>query len=465
MGVQLRHYQADAVQAVRQSLSAGKRAPLLVAPTGAGKTVMFSHITEGALRKGKRVTILVHRERLLDQASEALSRLGVVHGLIKAGRTPDPRQLVQIAGVDTLVNRLDRYAPPDLIIADEGHHAVASKWRKIVAAFPSARLLGVTATPERLDGKGLGDVYDDLIRTTEVSDLIAEGFLCQPVYYGPSTVDVSGMGSGGGDFTRKDAEKAADKPVITGCAVDHYRKICGGAPAIVFAVSVQHAEHVAAQFQAGGFTAAVIEGKQDSKHQRNLIAALGDGRLQVLVSCDLVSEGFDLPVVTAAILLRPTKSLSLHLQQIGRVLRPHASKTHAIILDHVGNCMRPGLGFAEEVRDWTLEGIKARKKKTANAGPMYRQCPACYAMHPPTPVCPLCGHAHLAKANKLQQVDGELQQLTPTQAASKERRIGQGRARTLDELVAFGRAQGYKSPERWAGHILRSRGYATNDPQ
>jgi DNA repair protein RadD len=417
---------------------------------------MFSHIAQGAMSKGKRVMVLVHRERLLDQASASLKRLGVEHGLIKSGRTPDPRLPVQIAGVDTLVNRLDRYAPPDLIIVDEGHHAVAGKWKRIVAAYPKARVLGVTATPERLDGKGLGDIYDHLIRGPEVSDLIERGFLCQPVYYGPSKVDTAGL-RGSGDFTRKDAEQAADKPVITGCAVSHYRKLCDGVPAVAFACSVKHAEHVASEFRAGGYNAAVIEGTQDAAVQQRLIDQLASGALQVLVSCDLISEGFDLPLVTAAILLRPTKSLSLHLQQVGRVLRTHATKTHAIILDHVGNCER--LGYAEEIREWTLEGARARKKRAGADGPLYRQCPACYGMHRPAPVCALCGHVYEVKERAPEAVDGELQQLNPEGVAWKAKKRENGKAQSLPELIALGKQRGYRNPAAWAAHILRARGY------
>ena len=456
MGVELRPYQAEAVERVRESLRSGARAPLLVAPTGAGKTVIFSHITEGAARKGKRVMILAHRSELLDQTSRALRGLGVPHGMIAAGRTPDWREPVQIAGVQTLVRRLDRALPPDLLIIDEAHHSAAGSWKAIIAAYPKARVLGVTATPERLDGRGLGDVFDDLIRGPEVADLIGAGYLSRPVYYAPPGVDLVGVRTTAGDFNRGDAEKAVDKPRITGDAVGHYQRLCDGVPAVAFCVSIRHAEHVTEQFRAAGYRWATLDGNMTPESRRQAVTDLGLGRLHGLSSCDIISEGFDLPCVTAAILLRPTKSLSLFLQQVGRVLRVHDGKTHAIILDHVGNVPRHGL--AEEVREWTLDGAKARKKKAVKDEFRNRQCPACYGVHAFAPTCPLCGHEYVVKAKAPEQVEGELQELTAEQLAAAGRRKEQGRAQSLQDLIAIGQSRGYKNPAAWAGHIFAARG-------
>lgn len=457
MSVELRPYQREAVDAVRESLRAGRKAPLLVAPTGAGKTVIFSHITEGAAQKGKRVMILAHRSELLDQTSRALRGLGVPHGMIAAGRTPDWVQPVQVAGVQTLVRRLERTTPPDLLIIDEAHHAAAGSWKQIVQAFPKARILGVTATPERLDGRGLGDVFDDLIRGPEVADLIEAGYLSQPIYYAPPGADLGGVRTTAGDYNRGDAEKAVDKPTITGDAVSHYRRICDGVPAAAFCVSIRHAEHVAEQFRAAGYCWAVLDGNMTPEARRQAVTDLGAGRLHGLSSCDIISEGFDLPCITAAILLRPTKSLSLYLQQVGRVLRTHPGKTHAIILDHVGNVDRHGL--AEQRREWNLDGAKARKKKAPADEVRNRQCPACYAVHAFRPACPLCGHEYIVKANAPEQVEGELRQLNPEQLSKIANRKMQGRAQSLPELVALGKARGYRNPAAWAAHILRARGY------
>lgn len=453
--ITLRDYQLDLVDGVRGSYRSGKRSPLVVSPTGSGKTVLFAYIAQGTSAKGNSVVILVHRQELVDQTCRTLRAFGVDHGVIAAGRTPDRSLPVQVASVQTYVRRLDSFKPA-LIIADEAHHATAGSWRKVIAHHSQARVLGVTATPQRLDGRGLKDVFDDLIRGPEVADLIEGGHLAPPVYFAPPIVaDLSHIGTRGGDFAQEELAAEMDKPMITGDAVEHYSRICRGSPAVAFCCSVKHAQHAAEQFNAAGFKAATIDGTMDREARREVVRALGDGRLHVLTSCEIINEGFDLPLVTAAILLRPTKSLGLHLQQIGRVLRPAPGKAKAIILDHVGNLSRHG--FAEDVRDWTLEGRKKKKRKASDEEEIQqRQCPECYCCHPPAPVCPECGFEYPRKEREIEQAEGELVQIDPKEIA-RQKRQEQGSAQTLDDLIALGRARGYRSPDVWAKHVWNSR--------
>jgi superfamily II DNA or RNA helicase len=480
--MQLRDYQQALAEDIRNAYRAGRKAPLAVAPTGAGKTVLFSFIARGAAAKGKTVWILVHRQELLDQTARTLREVGVTHGLIAAGRTPNPLEPVQVAGVQTLVRRKVTRAP-DLIILDECHHAIAGSWRKIIATYPNARLLGVTATPERLDGKGLGDIFDAMVRGPEVRDLIRQGYLCPPVYYAPPCqLDMRGVHSRGGDFARDEVTAKVDKPTITGDAVEHYRRICPGQPAIAFCASIRHAEHVADTFKVAGFRAGVIDGTMTADERRDRVRALGDGRLHVMTSCEIVSEGFDLPVCSAAILLRPTQSLSLHLQQIGRVLRVAPNKPRAYILDHVGNLHRHGL--AEDIRDWSLEGDAGRRKAKEKPTIPVRQCPECYCCHPPAPDCPQCGHTYEIQAREIEQVAGTLQIASDiidehrrrchcgnvhsrwdatcpacgqVLDARKLAKREQGQAQTYADLVRIGNARGYKNPAAWARYILAAR--------
>ena len=453
--ITLRDYQLDLVDGVRAAYRAGKRSPLVVSPTGSGKTVLFAYIAQGTSAKGNGVVILVHRQELVDQTCRTLHAFGVAHGVIAAGRTPDRSLPVQVASVQTYVRRLDIFRPA-LIIADEAHHATAGSWRKVINHHPQARVLGVTATPERLDGRGLKEVFDDLIRGPEVADLIAGGHLAPPVYYAPpQAVDLSHIKPRGGDFAQEDIAEAMDRPAITGDAVAHYSRICRGAPAVAFCSSVAHAQHVADQFNAAGFRAATIDGTMDRDARRDVVRALGDGRLHVLTSCEIINEGFDLPLVTAAILLRPTMSRGLHLQQVGRVLRPAPGKTRAIILDHVGNLARHG--FAEDVRDWSLDGRKKKKKKASEEDEVkVKQCPECYSCHPPAPTCPECGHIYEVKTREIEHVDGELVEIDPKEIA-RQKKKEQGSAQTLDDLIALGRARGYRSPDVWAKHVWNSR--------
>lgn len=452
----LRPYQTDIIGEVRQRLSEGLRAPLIVSPTGSGKTVMFSHIADGAGKKNKRVWILVHRAELVEQTSRTMREIGIHHGIIAAGWPVDPLPHVQVVSVQTVVRRTGGLIPPDLIIVDECHHSAAGTWGKILAAFPKAVRLGFTATPERLDGKGLSDAFDCLIRGPEVAWLIEQGFLTQPKYYAPpNQLNLDGLHVRAGDYARDETAAMMDKPSITGDAVSHYRRICDGAPAVAFCASIAHAEHVAQAFNAAGYRATTLDGTLDRIERRKRVRGLADGSIQILTSCEIISEGFDIPVVSAAILLRPTKSLGMHLQQVGRVLRIAPGKKHAYILDHVGNCLRHGL--AEEERDWSLEGRKKRKKKGSDEdAPPVRQCPKCYACHVPAPHCPECGHTYEIKTREIEQKEGELVELNLAWMA-KQRKQEQGQASSFAELVEIGKSRGYKNAAFWAKKVWNSR--------
>jgi superfamily II DNA or RNA helicase len=455
--ISLRPYQNEIVERIRNSFISGKNRPLLVLPTGGGKTVCFSYITSGASAKGNRVMILVHRQELLDQCHRSLLAIGVEHGLIASGRTQDPTKNVQVASVQTLVRRLEQTKEPDLIIMDEAHHACAGSWGKVLNRWANARVLGVTATPERLDGKGLGSVFDDLVVGLDVSELINQKFLCQPIYYAPSVVDLSAVKTVAGDYDRKQLNEVMGSPKITGNAVEHYKRICNGTPAIAFCTSIEHATQISNAFNESGVKSAVIDGKLSDAERMDRIKSLSDGRISVLTSCEIVSEGFDLPSCTTAILLRPTQSLSLHLQQIGRVLRISENKPNAFILDHAGNCLRHGL--AEEKRNWSLQG-REKKKKSQIAGEKYKQCEKCYRIFKSGNACPECGHVIEVKSRIVEQVDGDLEQLkidAEQLRLQREKKAQQGKARSLQDLIAVGRARGMKNPSAWAYYVFNAR--------
>lgn len=452
----LRPYQDDAVSRLRESYAAGRRAPLFVLPTGGGKTFVFSYIAQNAVERGNRVCILVHRQELLLQASRSLTAMGVAHGLIAPGHIRTTHR-VQVASVQTLGRRLGTGSYDfDLLIVDEAHHAAAGTWKRITAAMPSAKLLGVTATPVRGDDQGLSSVFDDLIEGPSMRQLIELGFLVRPVVYAPPTqFSLDGVRKRGGDFDQRQLAERMDKPTITGSAVDHYRKLCNGEPAVVFCASVAHANHVAEQYRAAGYRAKAVDGNMPDSERKNAIEGLGDGSLQVLTSCDIISEGTDIPVISAAILLRPTQSLGLYLQQVGRALRPAPGKDRAIILDHVGNVLRHGM--PDEDRDWSLDGIPRRAKGANDNTFPVKQCEVCFAVFRPSLVCPQCGHIHQPKERKIEVTDGELTEITEAQAEAlkAERKREIGRARTLEALEEVARRRNYKPG--WARFILESR--------
>jgi superfamily II DNA or RNA helicase len=452
--ITLREYQQELVGRIRDAFRRGVRRLLIVAPTGAGKTTVFSYISHGASKKGNQVMITVHRSELIDQASKTLRAFGVPHGIIAAGRSMNLTECVQVVSVQTLAKRLHVFKP-DLIIEDEAHHCISASWLKIRAANPQARILGFTATPERLDGKGLGSVFDDMILGPQVAWLIENGHLCKPRYFAPPVVaDLSKIHMRGGDFAKDELAAVMDSKMIIGDAVDHYRRIIPSEPSIAFCVSLDHARHTSEQFQSAGFRSACIDGTLKPEVRKRMIGDLGSGGLDVLTSCDLIGEGVDVPVVVGAILLRPTASLALHLQQLGRPLRTSPGKQFAVILDHVGNCGRHG--YAETEREWSMEGRDKKKRAKQESSVEMRQCPSCYLCHEPAPVCPECGHVYEIQRRELETVAGELVEIDP-EIERRERKKEQGACQSMDDLIALGRKRGMRNPAGWARYVWNAR--------
>lgn len=486
--IALRPYQQTAADAVRASYAAGRRAPLLVLPTGGGKTTIFSYVTASAAARGRCVFLLAHRAELVKQIAQTLSRFGVQHRIVappaidrqcrvaqfeEFGRSyVTGRATTLVCSAQTLVRRLDdRTIPtPDLIIIDEAHHLTAeSTWGRIVGAYPAAKLLPVTATPCRLDGKGLGAAAggfaDDLVLGPTMRELIDAGFLSEyRVFAPPTALDLTGVRTRAGDYAKDDLTKAVDKPTITGDVVGHYQRLAAGRRAVAFCVSVAHAEHVAAEFSSAGIPAEFLDGSLDPIERDARIKRFAAGQTLVLTSCDIVSEGFDLPAIEVAIMLRPTKSLGLYLQQVGRALRVFPGKTEALILDHVGVVATHGL--PDQDREWTLEGAQRRGRRADNDnGPdiSIRTCPRCFTVHRPRPTCPSCGHAYTDGGREIDIADGELIELTREQreamrlAATIQRKREERDCKTLEDFIELGRQRGYQFPRQWAERRIQFR--------
>lgn len=466
--ISLRPYQSDWIDGLRQSFRAGYRAPLGVLPTGGGKTVCFSYLTSRLVQAKPdpfRVALLVHREELVDQICRTLNEFDVAHGRICAGSTYDRRLLAHVASVFTLVKRLDRVEVPDYVIVDEAHHAIgASTWGKVLAYWraknPELRIIGVTATPERLSGEGLGETFDDMVLGPTTAELVELGALTPYRLFAPKQavemVDEDGnpIGKRGGDYIKGAAAAVMDRPVIVGDTIATYRKFLNGAPTISFEVSVQNAEHMAEQFRAAGYRAMSIDGKMDKSLRRAIVADFARGAINVLTSCELVSEGFDIPGAVGAILRRPTWSLAMYLQQVGRTFRVAPGKTHAILCDQVGNSLRHGM--PDDPREWSLTGRDdSRKTKAGEAAG--RQCPSCYAVSPAAAAkCRECGKAFPIQPREIEQVDGELSEIEVARMKRDAARAQAG-AETYDALVELGRMRKMKHPEGWARHVIAAR--------
>lgn len=402
----LRPYQAKGLADIRGAFASGARRVLYVLPTGGGKTVIFVRLAEEYRPRRSidpaRTVIVAHRRELIRQAS---ARLTVPHGVIAPGHAQTDH-LIQVGSIQTLARRLDRLPKFDQIIFDEGHHAVAGQWRALLASQPQARILGVTATPQRLDGRGLAESYDVIVQGPSVADLIADGFLVPSRVFAPFTPDLSGVHTLAGDYKADELAAAVDKPALTGDAVIHYGRYCPGAPAVAFCVSVQHARNVAEAFRSEGWNAVAVDGSMPTAERDAALAGLADGSVAVVTSCELISEGLDIPDISAVLMMRPTQSLAMYLQMVGRGLRPAPGKESLIVLDHAGNTHRHGLATAD--REWSLAGIPKRTK----TAPQVRQCPVCFAAHAPAPECPACGFSYIDTRQGCREgfeyVDGKL---------------------------------------------------------
>lgn len=464
--ITLRQYQTDSVNGVRKSFEIGRRSPLLVAPTGAGKTVIFSYIAQNASTKRNKVLIMAHRLELCEQCGDKLMQNGVEFGYISPAYTPDYSKNIQVGTIQTINSRKSKIPfIPDLIIIDEAHRSLASTYRTILQYYPSARVLGVTATPIRGDGGFLNTVYDDMIVGPTISELIALGFLVQPKTYGSSQpLDLSGVSIDHktGDYKKTELKKLVDKPLIIGDAVDHYRKICDKVPAVAFCVDIDSSMRVAQEFRNAGYICEHIDGNMDKIERSAILRRLAEGKTHVLTSVDLITEGFDAPMVQCAIMLRPTQSTGLYIQMAGRALRPFPGKKFAYILDHVNNTGHwrdgtffPKHGFIDQDRDWSLDGNKNKNGKITETSIAIRQCPSCYGIHKPAPMCPYCGLAYIAgKPREIEAQDGELKEFTAEMKAKSAKRE-QRQAQDLKDLQELGESRGYAPG--WAKHVWMAR--------
>lgn len=451
----LRPYQSDALCSVRQAWADGLDNPLLVLPTGGGKTVVFSSAIHD--HDGPAVAI-AHRQELVSQISLSLARYGVRHRIIgpenvvrfivalhmrELGRSYyDPNAWCAVAGVDTITRRADSLGrwlkSVTLWVMDEAHHVLkANKWGKAIELFPNARGLGVTATPERADGKGLArwsaGVFDTMVEGPAMRWLIEEGYITDYTLYGPPSDfkrDAVPVSQNTGDFVAGKMRAAVKGSHIMGDIVTHYRRHAGGRRGVTFMPDVESAAQTAEQFRAAGVRAEVVSAKTPDAIRVELIARLRAGELDQLVNVDLFGEGFDLPAIDAVSFGRPTESLGLYMQQFGRALRPvyadgfdlstregrlaaiaAGPKPKATILDHVGNSIAHRL--PDSPRPWSLEGREAAKRNKPNDAPPVRACPECTAVYERfRKTCPACGHYPEPAARSAPEfVDGDLTEI------------------------------------------------------
>lgn len=423
---ELREYQLNAVESLRNQMRIGNKRPLLVSACGSGKTVIAAHIMASAVLKKSRVLFIAHRKEIIDQTSAKLSALDIEHGIIMAGHRPSAMQTVYVASIQTLIRR----DPPlaDLIIIDEAHHASAATYQKIVETYSNATILGLTATPCRGDGKGLGNTFNSLVQVAQIKELIDMGFLVPAIIYAPSKPDLGGVHIKRGDYDAAELEKASDIPKLVGDIVEHWHKLASDRQTIVFATTIAHSHHLMDAFVNSGVTCEHIDGKTEKSLREQILARHNSGETRILCNVGVCTEGYDSPVVSCIILARPTKSFGLFYQMVGRGMRPYPGKQNMILLDHAGAVYEHGL--LDQHIDWTLDSSTqaAKKQKYEKKTLMPWTCGNCFKINEPSKDkhCSGCGLAPLPRAKSpsigdglLQKVDKATRKFTSTEDKEK----------------------------------------------
>ena len=379
MKLQLRDYQSRAVENV---VAAIQRRPILVAPTGSGKTQVATSIIE---RLGVPTLWLAHRKELIDQAAQRLTAHGVSAGIIMAGCPTAPLARVQVASVQTLVRR--EKPPAQLLVFDEAHHATADSYQSILDAYPDAKIVGLTATPFRLDGRGLGDLFGELVIAAYPDELCAAGVLHRPRVWCSKTPDLRGVKVIAGDYSLGALASRANTGELNADIVATWLKRASGKRTVAFAVDVEHSQAIVAAFRAAGVAAEHLDGATATKERVAILDRLSTGQTLIVSNCMVLTEGWDLPVLQCAIIARPTASLNLHLQMIGRVMRASDGKDGAVVLDHAGNHHIHGL--VTRRLSYSLDGNTRVGESEPLGLRRCRQCGLFFDVH--IYACPECG--------------------------------------------------------------------------
>lgn len=431
-----------------------------VAPTGFGKTVVSGEVAKRSTSRGKNVVFTVHRENLISQTSKTFREFGLPHGFIAANQPYHRGDSLHIASIDTLKRRLKMVKAPDLLVVDESHLAMAEGWQLVVDFYRKVgtKILGNSASPMRLDGRPLRSLFDVMVEGPGVRWLMDQGFLSDYEYYAPDVPDLAKIGRKGWDYNQRDAGEEMARPKLIGSVVRHYKKLARGKRAVCFCMNVEHSLRTVEEFRANGVPAAHIDANTPLTERRRILNDLADGRIWVVCNVELITTGFDLSSqvgrdvpVECVILCRPTMSLALFLQMVGRALR--RKPYPAIILDHAGNSAVHG--YPDDEREWSLDGDEKSKGKREGPLPPIT-CGGCFRQvrRPAPPCCPSCGKPLIimAEPKPIEVADGDLHLQTDEDKARQRaaRKQEENDATTLHDLVELARKRGYANPQGWA---------------
>jgi DNA repair protein RadD len=461
----LRPYQTDVITEIEQALEAGQRKIIMVAPTGSGKTVIAAEIAKRAVAQHHYVLFLAHRREIITQTRDKLIAAGLSPGIVQAGLEKElrPQANVQVCSIQTLWARAMRsksmpLPPGTVLVIDECHHARARTYQGIINAYPDAVLYGLTATPCRGDGRGLGSIFTSIIECPQVAELIVGGYLVKSRVYAPVPEDVAkGVKTQSGDYIISQLAGRMNTDELVGDIVTHWHKHGENRPTVVFGVDVAHSVHIKNEFINAGVRAEHLDGETPQGDRDAILARLRSGETQVVCNCMVLTEGFDCPDIGCIVLARPTKQMGLFRQMIGRGLRPAEGKADVVILDHSGAVFRHGL--PEDHVNWTLDTDKRAEnpthaKRKAGDEPKLRDCPQCSVLMT-RPPCGNCGWAPAPRAGHDRDfLDGELGLIVGGRT-NGQTYDGAARARWHGMLTYIAGERGYQ--RGWVAHKYREK--------
>ena len=412
--MELRQYQKDVLNNIVRSNRKGNTKILLQAATGSGKTVMAVAFVEYYLKQGKRVMFLAHRRELIHQACETLKKFNIDYGVVMAGEGKDMFAHVQVASIDTLraraINKNKMDLPTaDLLVIDEAHRSMSNTYKKVISLYPKSLLLGLTATPIRSDGTGLGLIYEDMVKAPDIKELTEEGSLCEAIYYSPTIPDLTGIKITAGDYNKRALAIAMENTKLIADIIETWLSITPNKQTLVFATSVKHSRSLMESFADKGIAVAHIDGTTELEERQRILKAFSEKKIMIICNCMVLTEGFDAPNAEVCVLARPTKSKGLYIQMVGRVLRPYDNKEYAVILDHSGSVYRHG--FIDEDQEWTLTHgceVAATSGVAKESEEKVIICEGCFRSYSGSNICPECGKMHNPKSRYVETINGRL---------------------------------------------------------
>jgi len=460
--IELRPYQEQVIASTKGALLSCSSI-IIPLPTGGGKTVLAADLIRQEIEAGGYVVVLVHRTELVDQMVAKLFAIGIDAGIIKAGYKPRPDQRVQVCSVQTLHARAVRRQSIEMpkatiVVVDECHHARARTWREILDALPDARIIGLSATPARGDGRGLGNIFQRIIDAPQTADLIALGYLVGTRVYAPHNPDLKGVQTVAGDYNEGQIAERMDKAAITGDILEHWLRHANRQPTIAFCCNVAHSKHTCDQFRLAGVLAEHIDASTPADERKAILARLAKGEIEVVCNCGILTEGFDAPNVGCIIMARPTKSTVLFRQMIGRGLRPAPGKEYCLVLDHSGAVFRHG--FAEDRVEWTLHEdrraeVPAQAGRSSHKSPSLCACPECSAVRMEGQPCTACGWRPQPRARPVEVANGELIQIDRARRTLPSEWTPENKQQFYQQLLFLANEKGYQ--QGWASHKFREK--------